>query len=414
MAAMSAPLQDPFLKGGDVPPPEPPAEPPSQSARGVKTMAMALVILIGVNVALFSVLGWRVWSQRPVEEAEDGIPRIHVTLPAQAAEPLPDALSESERRTINVFRNAGPSVVFITTLTVRRDPFRRNIMTLPAGTGSGWVWDDKGHVVTNYHVIKDGQAARVSFSDQSSYSAELVGTAPDKDIAVLKIDPGAAKLTPLARGTSDNLVVGQQALAIGNPFGLDHTLSVGVVSGLNREIKSLADRPILGVIQTDAAINPGNSGGPLLDSSGRLIGINTAIYSPSGASAGIGFAVPVDTVNRIVPQLIKHGKITRPGLGISFDPNVQRRVGVQGVLVLGVAEDSPAAKAGIRASGVDRGTGKLVLGDVIIGMDDKPVANQNDLFKALDSKEVGDTVKVKIKRGSETVELDIVLAALNE
>jgi S1-C subfamily serine protease len=287
-------------------------------------------------------------------------------------------------------------------------------MTLPAGTGSGWVWDDKGHVVTNFHVIKDGQAARVAFSDQSSYSAELVGVAPDKDIAVLKIDAGATKLTPLPRGSSENLVVGQQALAIGNPFGLDHTLSVGVVSGLNREIKSMADRPILGVIQTDAAINPGNSGGPLLDSSGRLIGINTAIYSPSGASAGIGFAVPVDIVNRIVPQLIKHGKITRPGLGISFDPNVQRRVGVQGVLVLGVADDSPAAKAGIRASTIDRRSGKMVLGDVIIGIDGKPIANPNDLYKALDTKQVGDTVKVKLKRGSDSVEIEIALAALDE
>jgi S1-C subfamily serine protease len=297
-------------------------------------------------------------------------------------------------------------------MAVRQDVFRRNVMTIPAGSGSGFVWDDQGHIVTNYHVIREADAARVTLADQSSYDAKLVGHAIDKDLAVLEISVPPAKLQPLERGTSENLAVGQQALAIGNPFGLDHTLSVGVVSGLGREIKSLADRPIFGVIQTDAAINPGNSGGPLLDSSGKLIGVNTAIYSPSGASAGIGFAVPVDTVELIVPQLIKHGKVVRPGLGIQFDPAIQSRIGVKGVLVLGVMPDSPAEKAGIRATSRNSLTGAIVLGDIIVAIDGNKVEHQNDLFKALDDKAVGDTVKVTVKRGDQTRELAVTLASM--
>jgi S1-C subfamily serine protease len=289
----------------------------------------------------------------------------------------------------------------------------RNVMTIPAGTGSGFVWDEKGHVVTNFHVVKSGDSARVTLSDHSSFPAKLVGHAADKDIAVLRIDAPADKLRPLPRGTSADLLVGQLALAIGNPFGLDHTLSVGAVSGLGREIQSLDGRPIFGVIQTDAAINPGNSGGPLLDSRGRLIGINTAIYSPSGASAGIGFAVPVDIVNRIVPELIQHGKVTRPGLGINFDPAISRQAGVEGVLVLGVLEGSPAATAGIQPTRRDRRTGDLLLGDVIVGIDDKTVENEKDLFKALDEKRVGDKVKVKLRRGKQTLEVEVTLEPLD-
>ena len=193
-----------------------------------------------------------------------------------------------------------------------------DVTEIPQGTGSGFVWDQDGHIVTNFHVVQEGDRANVTLNDGSTYPATIVGTTPDKDIAVLKIDAPPQKLLPLPIGQSSNLKVGQKVLAIGNPFGLDQTLTTGVISGLGREIKSVSGRPIHDVIQTDASINPGNSGGPLLDSSGRLIGINTAIYSPSGANAGIGFAVPVDTVNQIVPQLMKFGKITRPGLGISI------------------------------------------------------------------------------------------------
>jgi S1-C subfamily serine protease len=380
----------------------------------LRTLAIVLVGLIAVNTALFGLLALQLYEsdKRLDEEADSNLPVVEVKLPADTPGPLPEALAKAERRTIEIFRQASPSVVFITTLAVRRDIFRRDITTIPAGTGSGWVWDDKGHIVTNFHVIRGADAARVTLSDQTSYSAKLVGYAADKDLAVLRIDAKAKKLASLPRGTSSNLMVGQQALAIGNPFGLDHTLSVGVVSGLGREIKATDGRPIFGVIQTDAAINPGNSGGPLLDSSGDLIGINTAIYSPSGASAGIGFAVPVEIINRIVPQLIEHGKVIRPGLGIRFDPRISKRTGVKGVLVLSVMPDSPADAAGIEPTRVDTRSGELVLGDVIIGMDDTPIASETDLYKVLDQKQVGDTVHLKLRRGSETKVVTLTLAPL--
>ena len=378
----------------------------------LRALAIVMLSLIGVNAALFGMLALRLRDVQKSDEAENA-PRIEVRVPAQAPEPLPDDMANDEQRIIRIFRNSAPSVVFITTLAVRTDALTRNVMTIPAGTGSGFVWDEQGHIVTNFHVIKSGDAARVTLSDHSSYPAKLVGHAADKDIAVLQIQAkDGAKLRPLPRGTSGDLLVGQLALAIGNPFGLDHTLSIGVVSGLGREIQSLEGRPIFGVIQTDAAINPGNSGGPLIDSRGRLIGINTAIFSPSGASAGIGFAVPVDTVNRIVPELIKHGKIKRPGMGVNFDPAVSRQTGVEGVLVLGVVEGSPAHDAGIQPTRRDPRTGDLLLGDVIIGIDDKTVENEKDLFKALDDKNVGDKIKVKVRRGKQTLELGVTLEPL--
>jgi S1-C subfamily serine protease len=222
----------------------------------------------------------------------------------------------------------------------------------------------------------------------------------------------ADKMVPLALGRSDDVRVGQQTLAIGNPFGLDHTLSTGVISGLEREIKSRSGHPIFGVIQTDAAINPGNSGGPLLDSRGRVIAINTAIYSPSGASAGIGFAVPIGTIERIVPQLIQHGRVVRPGLGITFDPALQARTGVKGILVLGIQPGSAADLAGIQPTTRDPDSGALVLGDILIAIDDKPIKDQNDLFKHLDDKQVGDAIKAKIRRGETEITLDMKLTPL--
>ncbi|MGH7811140.1 MAG: S1C family serine protease, partial [Candidatus Binatia bacterium] len=225
-------------------------------------------------------------------------------------------LMAGEKSIITLFKQASPAVVNITTLGVERDLITLNQYQIPQGTGSGFVWDTTGNVITNFHVILNADAAQVTLSDQSNWRARVVGVAPDKDLAVLKIDAPANKLQAIPIGTSKDLQVGQSVFAIGNPFGLDQTLTTGVISALNREIESVTRRPIQGVIQSDAAINPGNSGGPLLDSAGRLIGVNTAIYSPSGASAGIGFAIPVDTVNRIVPELIRSGKITRPGLGV--------------------------------------------------------------------------------------------------
>jgi S1-C subfamily serine protease len=390
----------------------------SQLSRGLgRALTGALLALIAVNVSLLCWLAYRTANTPQLEaEASKVLPRIEVKVqggpPGEDAPPVD--LADSEKRLIQVFQEAAPSVVFIATHEVRRSPFSRNALTIPSGTGSGFVWDDKGHIVTNFHVIHNASIASVTLSDSSTFNAELVGQAPEKDIAVLRIQAPAEKLKALGLGTSKELQVGQLTIAIGNPFGLDHTLSTGVVSGLGREIESLANVPIFGVIQTDAAINPGNSGGPLLDSRGHLIGMNTAIYSPSGASAGIGFAIPVDTINRVVPQLIEHGKLTRPGLGVQHDPQLSRRAGVAGVLVLGVQAGSGAEEAGIRATQQDALTGEVVLGDIITAIDGKPVANDTDLYKHLDDKQVGDTVKVTVRRGESTTTLSVKLAPIAE
>ena len=224
-------------------------------------------------------------------------------------------LSEIEKTNIDIYKKAKPSVVHITSIALERDEWSLNVQEVPEGTGSGFIWDDGGHIVTNYHVIKDAQAASVMLADHTPWRASLVGAAPDKDLAVLHIDAPKSQLVPITIGSSEDLQVGQMAYAIGNPFGLDLTFTTGVISALGREIQSVTRRSIKNVIQTDAAINPGNSGGPLLDSAGRLIGVNAAIYSPSGGNIGIGFAIPVDEVNRVVPVLIKKGKLDRAGLG---------------------------------------------------------------------------------------------------
>ncbi len=328
-------------------------------------------------------------------------------------EPTPrEELLPRERSTIALFKRAAPSVVYITTLVRRRDVWTSNIYEIPQGAGSGFVWDEQGHIVTNNHVIQNANGAEVTLSDHTTWNAELVGVAPDKDLAVLRIAAPKALLKPLAVGTSHDLEVGQEVLAIGNPFGLDQTLTTGVISALRREITSLTRRPITGVIQTDAAINPGNSGGPLLDSSGRLIGINTQIYSPSGAFAGVGFAVPVDTVRRIVPQLLRYGRVIRAGLGVNIaEDGLAREIGVRGVLILNVPRGSAAAKAGLR--GTMRGVGgRPELGDVIVAVEGKPIETLNDLYKRLDPHAVGDTVEITILREGNERRVRIKLQAL--
>jgi len=321
-------------------------------------------------------------------------------------------LAEDEKSTIELFRQASPSVVYITSIEIRQDLFSFNAMEVPQGTGSGFIWDANGYIVTNYHVIKDAQAADVTLSNHSTYKALLVGAAPDKDLAVLKIDGPKNLLPAIAIGTSSDLEVGQKVFAIGNPFGFDQTLTTGVISGLGREIESVTRRPIEGVIQTDAAINPGNSGGPLLDSAGRVIGINTAIFSPSGVYAGIGFAVPVDVVNRFVPQIIRTGHVRRAGLGVSLVPDtVLRRLGAEGALVAGVTPGGAADKAGVNPTRRD-GRGNIVFGDLIVGIDDQAVRESRDLFRILDAYDVGDTVKLHILRGRRQMELDVTLQAL--
>jgi S1-C subfamily serine protease len=325
-------------------------------------------------------------------------------------------LAEFERTTISIFQNAAPSVVYITRVEVVMDLFRRNVMEHPSGTGSGFVWDNVGHVVTNYHVVEGADQLRVTLEDHTTWPAQVVGSAPNKDLAVLKVEAPATRLRPLPVGTSQNLLVGQSVFAIGNPFGLDQTLSSGVISGLDREINAATGLPIQGVIQTDAAINPGNSGGPLLDSAGHLIGVNTAIYSPSGASAGIGFAVPVDTVRRIVPQLIQHGRVYRPGLGISIGSDVlARKLGITtGVLVMEVPAGSAAANAGMRPTTQDPRTGRITLGDVLLAIEGEKVETTVDLYRILDRREVGDEVTVSILRGGVNMEVSVELSAISD
>ena len=310
-------------------------------------------------------------------------------------------LAADEKSTVELFEHAAPSVVYITSLTVRRDAFSFNVLEIPQGTGSGFVWDDAGHIVTNFHVIQTAQAAEVTLSDHSSWDARLVGTAPDKDVAVLRIDAPPDQLHPIPVGTSADLRVGQKVFAIGNPFGLDHTLTTGVISAVGREIRSVTGRSIQGVIQTDAAINPGNSGGPLLDSAGRVIGVNTAIYNPPGSSGtyiGIGFAVPVDTVRRIVPELIAHGKLVKPGLGVVLaDDRITRELGLKGALVIDVKPGSSAEQAGIRPTRRDP-AGRLVLGDLIVAVGKDDVSSADDLSAALEERAVGDTVEVTLLR----------------
>ena len=318
-------------------------------------------------------------------------------------------LSQGEKSTIGLFRQASPSVVHITAITVQRDLFTLNVIQIPEGTGSGVVWDTNGNVITNFHVIQNADAAQVTLADQSNWKARVVGVAPDKDLAVLRIDAPATRLRPIPIGTSKDLQVGQGVFAIGNPFGLDQTLTTGVISALGREIESVTRRPIQGVIQTDAAVNPGNSGGPLLDSAGRLIGVNAAIYSPSGASAGIGFAIPVDTVNRIVPELIRYGKITRPGIGVqAAEDQIAQQLGVKGVLVVDVVAGSAAAKAGIRPTKREV-SGRVRLGDVIVAVDGVKVGSPNDLFLALEKYKIGDTVNFSLLRDGKTVQTRVTL-----
>src|SRR5262245_58187401 len=323
----------------------------------------------------------------------------------------PGQLNDAEKATVELFHRAAPSVVFITSLAVRRSAFRFNLMQIPRGTGSGFIWDDAGHIVTNFHVIQGGDAARVTLADQSTWDATLVGTAPEKDLAVLKIDAPRDRLRPIPVGTANDLQVGQHVFAIGNPFGLDHTLTTGVISALGREIESTARVPIRDVIQTDAAINPGNSGGPLLDSSGRLIGVNTAIYSPSGAYAGIGFATPVDTLQWAVPDLIQHGRLMRPSLGVQVaNQQITEQLRITGALILDVTPDSNAERAGLRAT-VRNERGRLVLGDVIVAIDGQPVRSSGDLLLALEQHEAGDKVRLTVSRDDKERDVRIVLQA---
>ena len=322
-------------------------------------------------------------------------------------------LAADEKSTIEIFRKASPSVVHITTLTRRRDRLNLNVMEIPEGTGTGFIYDDVGHIVTNYHVIRGTQAAKVTLADHSTWDARLVGYDANKDLAVLRIDASPDRLQKIDIGESSNLQVGQKVFAIGCPFGLDQTLTTGVISGLGREITSIGGRPIEGVIQTDAAINPGNSGGPLLDSAGRLIGVNTMIVSQSGAyNSGVGFAVPVDIVNQTAPELIQYGRIQRAVLGVSvFLDSIARRLGIRsGALIQDVTENSGAEAAGIEPTYIDE-NGDIQLGDVIVEIGGRPIRSFADIAKALDGRKSGERVVVTVERLGKRIPLTVELQA---
>ncbi len=369
-------------------------------------------LLLLCILTLSVVVLWQQWrlrmseARRPGGENDSPVARTVArtdgmgsrTSPTAATPPITPRgdLAADEQATMALFAASSPAVVNITTHTVARDSFSFNMMEVPQGNGTGFVWDSEGHIVTNFHVIEGASGAHVALADHSTWSADLIGVAPDKDLAVLKIDAPPEQLRPLPLGTSHDLGVGQKTFAIGNPFGLDQSLTTGVISALGREIGSVSGRVIRDVIQTDAAINPGNSGGPLLDSSGRLIGMTTAIVSPSGAYAGIGFAIPVDIIRWGVPQLIAHGKIIRPGLAITIAPDSwTARLGTEGILILAVEAGSSAARAGLRSTRRD-GRGNVILGDLITAVDGRTVRSTGELFDAFEQHQPGDQVALSV------------------
>lgn len=319
-----------------------------------------------------------------------------------------------EAKTIEIYRKVVPSTVNVSNIKLARNFFYGEV-EVPQGAGSGFVWDDKGHIVTNFHVVQGGNTFVVTFyNDPKQYKATIVGTAPDKDIAVLKLKEMPSKLTPISVGTSKDLQVGQSSFAIGSPFGLDYTLTTGVVSALGRKIDGIGGVKINDMIQTDAAINMGNSGGPLLNSTAELIGMNTVIFSTSGSSAGLGFAVPTDTITAIVPQLIKHGRIIRPGLGIGIVPDTMKQRMIhsdKGLIISYIDEKGGAAEAGLKGITQDK-YGRIFLGDIILSVDGKAVNNLDDIYQVVEKKKIGDTVIVKYSRDGKTLTASVRLKAL--
>jgi len=337
--------------------------------------------------------------------------------PTSVSKPIPplavaNTRTEDENNTIAVFREAAPATVFVTQKKLVRRRWSMDATEVPAGTGTGFIWNRQGHIVTNFHVVAGGQTFEVMLQDGSSHPARFVGGDPTKDIAVLKLEVPPTSLSPIKIPPhGSELLVGQKALAIGNPFGLDHTLTTGVISALGREIVGFGGVTIRDMIQTDASINPGNSGGPLLNSAGTLIGMNTMIYSPSGSSAGIGLAVPVSIIRRVVPQIITYGKPRRAGLGIDRVPDaLAHRNGIEGVVIRSVVPRGPAHAAGLR--GLRRTRRGSRVGDVIVGINGKAVRDFDDLFGELDRQQPGDEVMLRIRRGDSIREIRVRLSEL--
>jgi S1-C subfamily serine protease len=323
-----------------------------------------------------------------------------------------NALTQDEQNTIEIVKANSNSVVFITNIRLVRDFFFSE-ERVARGTGSGFVWDANGHIVTNYHVIEDGDAFMITLPNQKQHKARLIGKEINKDIAVLKIEGNTRNLFPVKTGNSRNLQVGQKVIAIGNPFGFDKTVTTGIVSALGRKIVGVGNVTIKNMIQTDASINPGNSGGPLLNSDGELIGMNTMIYSKTGTSAGIGFAVPVDTIKKIVPQIIRFGKVIRPGIGVSMLSDAYAsRLNIKGVVILEVPRNSGAFRAGLR--GLDRDQyGQLYIRDIIIGIDNRRIDSYDDLYNMLDNYRIGDRILLTVKRGEKTRQVRLRLVEID-
>ena len=369
------------------------------TARQILTIALLSALFAACVVAVMDRFGSRF---QPSGAAFSESTSAGITDPSVATD---------ERNNIEVYKAISPGVAFITSTTVSRDFFDESERQ---GTGSGSVIDEQGHILTNDHVVAGAQRVTVSFGDNKTYPARVIGRDPDTDLAVIQVNAPRDRLTVVPLGDSDKLQVGQKVLAIGNPFGLDRTLTTGVISGLQRPIYARNNRLIEGAIQTDASINPGNSGGPLLDSRGRMIGINSQILSPAGGSVGVGFAIPVNIAKRVVPQLIRNGVVSRPKLGIvpynvkSLDQDQVRLPVSDGVLIYQVAPGGAAAAAGLRGL-TQTEDGDVLLGDIITAIDGERIKNTDDLFRALDKHQVGDTVQVEVVRGGGRVTVPVRL-----
>ncbi len=384
--------------------------------KGIKTLLFVLLgVLIGFNIKAFQ-QDRKSKEENSITERNSDVDKINNTKSSREhkRKVAPTSyVTDTELRTIELFETAAPAVVFITTSTIRRNYYSTKVTEIPEGTGSGFMWNEQGHVVTNFHVIESvldrrGGRVTITLSDQSTWDAQVIGVEPNKDLAVLKIDAPSDKIVPLPIANSTSLRVGQSVYAIGNPFGLDQTLTTGVISALGREIDSRSGIPIKDVIQTDAAINPGNSGGPLLDSSGRLIGVNTAIYSPSGAYAGIGFSIPVDVVNWIVPDLIEYGEVRRPILGVELLPDQYHEE--EGAMIRAISPGSPAEKVGLRGISQAR-NGGYSYGDIIKTINDEKVSSYSDLILILERYNPGDEILIKFERQGELKETSLTLGS---